>query len=439
MRILVEAFACQPDAGSEPGFGWHFPLEFAKRGHDVTVVTTERWRAEIEAAVAALGSDPTPRFVFVPQRTWPLALRLGWTVGSGIQYLLWLWEAARATRLLHEERRFDVLHHVTYGSLVGGSFLWRVDDRDAPALVLGPLGGGQTAPRAFSSIFGRHWREEALRNLVMARLWPLAWHAVIAARRSSAVLCTNLETGRLARRMGARRVERVLDVTVPADFAPPGPPRRGGDARGVTVLWLGRIMPRKGLPLAVMALERVPRLLGGVLDVRLEIVGGGVNEEIEAEFREWLAGRAGSERVTLSGRVPFAEVGAAYERADIFVFPSLRDSTGNQLLEAMAYGLPVVCLDHQGARELVTDAAGVRVSVTDVDGTVDGLARAIATLASDPERRRTMGKAAQAAARAYTWDAKAEAVLRVFDAAVGSQARDGAGRETDPRGRILTP
>lgn len=88
MRILVEAFACQPNAGSETGYGWHYPVEFARRGHDVTVIATERWRAEIEQALPAL--DAAPRFVFVPRRSWPLKLGLGWTVGSAIQYLLWL-------------------------------------------------------------------------------------------------------------------------------------------------------------------------------------------------------------------------------------------------------------------------------------------------------------------------------------------------------------
>lgn len=51
MRILVEAFACRPGAGSEDGAGWSYPLEFARRGHDVTVLTTQRWKDEIEAAL----------------------------------------------------------------------------------------------------------------------------------------------------------------------------------------------------------------------------------------------------------------------------------------------------------------------------------------------------------------------------------------------------
>ena len=436
MRILAEAFACRPNAGSETGFGWHYPLEFARRGHDVTVVTTERWRVEIEEAATGEGASPAPRFVFVPRRTWPLKIGLGWTVGSAIQYVIWLWEAAREARKLHDRCPFDVLHHVTYGSLLGGTFLWRVAGRRrSAALVLGPLGGGQTAPRALADVFGSAWRVEMLRSVVVRRLWCLARHAVIASRRASVVLCTNRETAVLARRMGARRIERVLDVTIPAGFAPDAAPERGGREGTLTLLWLGRIMPRKALPLAVMALERVQGHLRGAggrggsgpaeeegasPKIRLEIVGGGVDEETEAEFRAWLATRPGRGSVTMTGPVPFGEVGAAYERADIFVFPSLRESTGNQLLEAMAYGLPVVCLDHQGARELVTDDAGVRVPVTDVEGTVEGLACAIAGLALDPERRRRMGAAARAAAREYTWDAKAETLLRVLENVVAA-------------------
>ena len=243
-------------------------------------------------------------------------------------------------------------------------------ERRSPALVLGPLGGGQTAPRAFAGVFGSASRVETLRSFVVRRLWRLARHAVIASRRASAVLCTNRETAVLARRMGARRIERVLDVTIPAGFAPDAAPERGGREGTLTLLWLGRIMPRKALPLAVMALERVPGYLRGAGGrgeteaahgdgaspaIRLEIVGGGVDEETEAEFRAWLATRPGRDSVTMTGPVPFGEVGAAYERADVFVFPSLRESTGEPACwRRWRYGLPVVCLDHQGARELVT-------------------------------------------------------------------------------------
>ena len=48
MRVLLSAFACAPNRGSEPGVGWNWALALAKN-NDVTVLTREENRREIEA------------------------------------------------------------------------------------------------------------------------------------------------------------------------------------------------------------------------------------------------------------------------------------------------------------------------------------------------------------------------------------------------------
>lgn len=409
VRILVEAFACAPGSGSEEGVGWSYPREFARRGHDVTVITSAQAREAVEAELRA---DPMPglRFAYVPRRRWPL--RLGWTAGSAVQYLLWLWEASELARRLDGESPFDVLHHSSYGTLLGGSFLWRL----GRPLVFGPAGGGQTTPPAFRGLFGSWWRSEALRSLVVRHLWRFVWHSREMARRAAVILASNEETLLLARRMGARRVRLLMDAALPATMAPPAMPEREAHD-GLRLLWLGRIMPRKAVQLAVLAVEGLPDTAG----VTLEVVGKGANDEMEAGFRRWLAGRPETGRVTAPGAVPFDAVPGKYLAADVFIFTSVRDSTGVQVLEAMAYGLPVICLDHQGARVMVPDEGGLRVRPSDLEGTVAGLQQTILALAGDDELRRAMGRVNHERARQTTWPRLAEAVLGVMDEVVEAQ------------------
>jgi glycosyltransferase involved in cell wall biosynthesis/2-polyprenyl-3-methyl-5-hydroxy-6-metoxy-1,4-benzoquinol methylase len=414
VRILVEAFACRPGSGSEDANGWSYPHEFARRGHDVTVITSPEARAAIDAALSA---DPCPglRFVYVSRRSWPL--RLGWTVGSAVRYVIWLWEAAEVGRRLDAEAPFDVLHHAGYGTLLGGSFLWRV----GRPLVFGPAGGGQTTPSAFRPLFGTWWRTEALRTCVVRHLWRSVWHARQTVRRAEMVLASNEETLLLARRMGAGRARLFQDGALPEALAPTELPERPPH-EAFRLLWLGRIMPRKAVELAVLAVEGLPA--GD--DITLTIIGRGANEQMEADFRSWLAGRRrASGRVTAPGAVPFSEVPAAYLAADAFVFTSVRDTIGVQVLEAMAFGLPVVCLDHQGVRTLVPEDGGIKVPVTDVEGTVQALRAAILELANDPERCREMGRANYTFARSFTWERHAEGLLAAFEEAA---ARSGGSR-----------
>jgi glycosyltransferase involved in cell wall biosynthesis len=80
-------------------------------------------------------------------------------------------------------------------------------------------------------------------------------------------------------------------------------------------------------------------------------------------------------------------VKAFYLKSDVFLFCSLRESFGSQMLEAMAFGLPVIALDHQGVRAFVPDAAGIKVPVTKPSETVQRLADAVTYLYRHPEKR----------------------------------------------------
>ena len=414
MRILVESYAARPDSSSEEARGWEYPLRFAGLGHDVTVVTSALEREAIEEALRA---EPVPRleFAYVPRRRWPL--RLGWTVGSALQYVLWLWEAAAVARRMHAAAPFDVVQHAGYGTLLGGTFLWTL----GCPLVFGPVGGGQTTPSAFLGLFGPYRRSEMVRTLVVKHLWRWIPHARLAVRRAAIVPASNEETLLLARRMGAGRARLFQDGALPAGMASPELPVRE-QHDGLRVLWVGRIMPRKAVELAVLAVEGLPEDAG----VTLQVVGGGANQDMDARFRRWVSAHSAGGRVVAPGPVPFAQVSGSYTAADVLLFTSVRDTIGVQVVEAMAHGLPIVCLDHQGVHTLVQPDRGIRVPVTDVPGTARALGEALLELAADPARRVAMERAGHAWARAATWDHHARGLLALMDEAV---ARGGASRD----------
>ncbi len=93
------------------------------------------------------------------------------------------------------------------------------------------------------------------------------------------------------------------------------------------------------------------------------------------------------------GWLPLAEALQLYASADLFVFTSLRDTSGTVVLEALSRGLPVICLDHQGVRDLITPECGIKVPVTRPSEVIAGLAEAITKLARDPDRREQLGAA----------------------------------------------
>ena len=145
------------------------------------------------------------------------------------------------------------------------------------------------------------------------------------------------------------------------------------------ILWSGLFEPRKALHLLIMALAQVP----SSLKFELRILGDGPLKE------SWqkLARQTGVEtHCTWMGWVPHKEALAHYEWADIFVFSSLRDSSGTVILEAFSHGVPVICLGHQGPCDMVTPQSGVRIPVTTTEDVVSKLRDAIVDLAANRHR-----------------------------------------------------
>jgi phosphatidyl-myo-inositol alpha-mannosyltransferase len=181
------------------------------------------------------------------------------------------------------------------------------------------------------------------------------------------------------------------------------PPEANGSADGaLRLLFVGHWRDRrKGLP---YLLEAYHRLQADGLSVALDVVGEG---------RPLAARPAGVHfRGAVSSEVELAE---QYRRCDVFVAPSTgQESFGIVLLEAMACGRPVVCSDIPGYRQ-VADPAGAWLVPA---GDAGELARAIAGLAGQPERRRRMGAANHARAQGYDWAVIARRVRDEYVAAV---------------------
>lgn len=396
MKVLLSAYACEPHRGSELGNGWNWALHLVRTGHSVTVLTRIHGRDAIELELSRLNEDNL-RVIYVDVPPWSKGLLRG-QMGVFAHYFLWQRMALASARQL--SLKPEIVHHVTWGSLHGSSELWRLN---AP-FVFGPAGGGQTAPPAFREYFGNGWKAERVRSFVTNYLLP--WN--ISIRRmlhhSTLALATNDETARAMRKLGAHSVEKFLDTGISEELVVNEVPERTHH-KGLRILWVARLYPRKALPLA---LEVMSRTHG---DCSLTIIGDG---PCRSEVHRWIHKFDLADRVDWRGQQSWSEVMEAYKTHDIFLFPTLRDSCPGQLLEAMANGLPVVTLDHHGSRVLVPTNAGIRVPVTAPSETVDGLVTAINALGRNPSLRHSMGQAGIEFAKTQTWPARAKAMTKLY-------------------------
>jgi glycosyltransferase involved in cell wall biosynthesis len=294
--------------------------------------------------------------------------------------LHWQHSAAKAALKLNKDTHLDLVHHVTWGSLQLGSEMWRLDK----PFIFGPIGGGQFPPVAFKQYYYGWWKFERIR--VWATQLLLFTNPSIrqTLKKARLVLTTNQETYLMAQKMGAKKIEMFLDTSLSEDFFPENLPVRP-DMGVLKLLWLGRYLPKKGLPLVLEALARVSH----TVPFHLTIIGHGQMEDIIPVLIERLGLKA---KVTCQGKVPFNELPAIYNDHHVFIFTPLSDSFGSPLLHSMAYGLPIITLNHHGARDFVPSEAGIKIAVTTPKETIDRVAKAVEYMYRHPQKRWLYGK-----------------------------------------------
>lgn len=399
MKVLLIGHACSPLQGSEPSGTWNWAWHLS-RDHQVWTLAHPYDRDGVETFLA---DHPRPSLHFewvdIPRWIDPWASRTD-DKGLPFHYLLWLSIACRKAIELHKRIGFDIAHHVSYSTISAPPPVSRFHF----PFVWGPVGGAQRAPFFFRHYFGRAWGREIARNCRI-RLLEHSPSLRQAAQSSAVVLATNHETAQLLSRLGARDVRLFPDSGIPASFLSNEPVSKPKD-QTLTLLWVGRIQPRKALPLALEALAEADDV-----NVRLLIAGDGEKRRQSEDCARCLRLES---KVEFLGRVPWNQMPALYQRADAFLFTSLRDSFGMQVLEAMGHGLPVLSLDHQGVGAFVPADAAIKIPVTTPRETVNRIAEGIRWLARNPEARRKLGEAGRAFARTQTWEKRAEAAVKLY-------------------------
>jgi glycosyltransferase involved in cell wall biosynthesis len=404
-RVLLLAFACSPARGSEPYVGWHRALECAKYCDTCVICEEREFADEIGAWLERNGQVPGLEFIFVrmtdTERKLYKIRHLFW-----VAYNLWQRRVLKIAEALHAERRFDLVHQATYCGFREPGYLWQLD---AP-FVWGPFGGTQNYPLRFLS--EASWRgavSEGFRSLAnRLQLWT-SRRVRAAARRARVVLTSNSTNLRDIARISGVVPRQLLETGLrESQLHPPKPIRARGPLR---ILWVGDLQTWKALPLLLKALAQ----LCGV-NYELRIAGRGR----DAERLKRLARTLGIDRhVRWLGQLPPAQVAQEFAWADVFVFTSLRDTSGNVVLEAFAAGVPVICLDHQGAHDMVTGECGIKVPVTTPRRVAQDIAAAIMLLADDPDRLARLGQGAKDRAEYYLWPRQGARMAQVYREVLG--------------------
>ena len=404
MNVLYIAFSCSPYHGSEDKIGWNIPLESAKTNR-VFVITREEQRQYVEKYLQDY-PDIGIRFYYVdiPQIYHKLLSKVPYTPKLNLFHKY----AYRVARQICAEEQIDVIHQITpvefrsignYGKIPNVKF------------VCGPIAGGQTIPRQLSGYLGSHRFTEIARycgNQVV-RIWLSLFRKL---QYCDCLLFANHETSRFLCRCGSDG----LDCRVLTDVAISEEMDSSADFQGDFVRFavIGRLVYLKGHRLLFDALRRLP----SELPYECRIVGAGDEEE---KLRKLVRQYGLSERVNFVGIIPHTEISEVYKKLDVLIMPSFREATGTVILEAMAFGVPVITINRFGGATILDEYCGWLYDGNTKEEYIENLKNAIIQCIQNPEEVRRRGENAQNRASEYTWTEKMKQYQAIYDSVVNAE------------------
>jgi glycosyltransferase involved in cell wall biosynthesis len=326
-----------------------------------------------------------------------------------LYYYLWQFGAYRLARRLHREVGLDLGHHVTFVNYWMPSLLALLP----VPFIWGPVGGGESAPRRFwddFSFYGRTY--EIVRGLArwLGEHDPLVR---VSARRSVLALATTQETAVRLRKLGAKDVRVLTQVGLSEEEISrlrhqeanhKAKPREVGSMRFVSI---GRTLNWKGFHLGLRAFAQAR-----LSDAQYWIVGDGPERErLQALAEELEIAR----QVKFWGWLSREETLARLSECHVLIHPSLHESGGWVCLEAMALGLPVMCLDLGGPAVQVNEETGFKVPAIDPKQAVSDLAAGMRALSTDHDLMIRLGEAGQRrAAEHFSWREKGAQIAELY-------------------------
>ena len=320
-----------------------------------------------------------------------------------VYYYLWQFAALFRARCLNRKIHFDLGHHVTFVN----DYLWTFLCLMPLPYVWGPIGGNSKSPPQL--LLNKAARIRNMLRLsaqaVLRFADPLYW---ISSLRASAILAINKRSAGLAPLRWLASGELRVEPAIAIEYVDSSVARPERDA-DIEILFAGHFIPIKAPHIVVEAFAMFAGKYAG--HANLTMIGNGPMEkslrklvadrQIESmvEFREWMPRRLVLERMS---------------NADIFLFPSM-ESAGMVVLEAMACGLPVVCLDFGGPATVVTRESGILAPVGSLQETIKGLSDGLMIL-TDRALRHSMGENARHLANTrYSWSRKGQVTQEVYD------------------------
>lgn len=411
LKVLINAYACSPGMGSEPGMAWNWVVNLAKFC-ELHIITEGEFREKIEAVVPTLEQGGNMHFYYNPVSD--EIRKMCWNQGDWKfykYYRQWQWKTYHMANDICGKERIDVLHQLNMIGFREPGYLWKLSKENGVPFVWGPIGGLKQFPTAYLKGAGLKMQLfMRLKNFL--NIWQLKHEKrVDEALKTAKLLISSIPDSYRA----LKKYKGLESIVIPETgcFLSEDISTARFDTEEFHVMWVGKFDFRKQLTLALqaVALAKNPKM-------KLDVYGSGSVGQVEMAKR--IAEELGiSWQVIWHGNQQNDVVMEAMRKAQLFFFTSVNEDTSTVVLEAVSNRLPVVCFDACGMSAVIDDSVCRKIALSHPSQSAHDFARILNELEGNRSLLKHLSENCKQRQMELSWEVKARKVVEEYERIVG--------------------
>jgi len=397
-KVLLIAYACEPNKTSEPGVGWNIGNQISQ-SYETFILTRANNSEPIESA-----NNSKITFLFFDLPFVFTSLKSKVPLGTQLYYALWQWGAyhyAKNYFKKHNEN-IDLVHHLNFAAswIAPPGYLFK------QPFVWGPIGGGDIVPMRFLKQMRSTAIIQELIYSLTNKLSKISIFSFFTRKKASAIL---FRTESIATTFSKNKdtIYKSISETAMVDENLNYRPKV--HSKNIQVICVGRMNYWKGF---IYAVKGFHYYLNDGGKGTLELYGEGTEKD---EIEKYIKANRLENSIFVRGFVDNMEIKKKMEHSNILLHPSFREGGSWSIMEAMSYGLPVICLNTSGPKDMVTESGGILIAFDSPIQVCEDIGKGLLELSKNKEKYLQLSSNAHnRILNEYSWSRRKDQISEVY-------------------------